>query len=270
MRKSLAGKVKGGLAEKVGTSDDIFMIVGLGNPGRRYMRSRHNVGYEVAGRFSERHSIRLRRKRKLRCWIGVGEVAGRKVVAVAPTTFMNRSGEAVASAVGFYGVSPRDLLVIVDDVNLPLGRLRIRSKGSDGGHNGLRSVIAWLGTTDFPRLRIGIGKPAPCGPDAGSDKSRSRPLRDFVLGDFGEKERAVIGDVIEEAAEAVDAILSEGMARAMSRYNRSSSACAQHADSEVPPHGCGLMEEGFEETDVSEGLHISDISTPPEKRAEGG
>jgi len=196
-------------AENVRASEGIFMIVGLGNPGRRYMRSRHNVGYEVARRFCERHSMRVRAKRKLRARIGMGEVAGRGVAVIMPTTFMNRSGEAVASAVGFYGAHPKDLLVIVDDVNLPLGRLRIRSKGSDGGHNGLRSVIAWLGTTDFPRLRVGIGK----------NESRSRPLRNFVLGDFGREERGVIADTIGRAAEAVDAVIAEGIARAMSRYN---------------------------------------------------
>ena len=196
-------------AENVRASQGIFMIVGLGNPGRRYMRTRHNVGYEVAWRFCERHSIRLRTKRKLRARIGMAEIDGRRVAAVMPTTFMNRSGEAVASAVGFYGVHPKDLLVIVDDANLSLGRLRIRSKGSDGGHNGLRSVIACLGTTDFPRLRLGIGK----------DELASRPLRDFVLGDFPRHEREVIADTIGRAVEAVDAVIAEGIARAMSRYN---------------------------------------------------
>lgn len=202
------------------------MIIGLGNPGKRYMRTRHNLGYAVATRFCERHCIGLRKKRRLRSQIGVGEVAGKKVVAVMPTTFMNRSGEAVASVVGFYGVNPRDLLVIVDDVNLPLGRLRIRSNGSDGGHNGMRSVITWLGTTDFPRLRIGIGK------------KESRSLTDFVLGDFRRTEACVIEDAVKRAAEAVEDIIVEGIRSAMSRYNRRSEECAP---------GAGPLKKGLEE-----------------------
>lgn len=221
--------MEGRFAQDVQALDNISMIIGLGNPGKRYMRTRHNIGYEVATRFCERHCIRLRAKRRLRSRVGVGEVAGKRVVAVVPTTFMNRSGEAAASAVGFYGVNPRDLLVIVDDVNLPLGRLRIRSNGSDGGHNGMRSVITWLGTTDFPRLRIGIGK------------NESRSLTDFVLGDFRKAEASVIGDAIERAAEAVEAIIVEGISSAMSRYNRRSEECAP---------GAGLVREGFAKKNV--------------------
>jgi PTH1 family peptidyl-tRNA hydrolase len=201
-----------------------FLVVGLGNPGREYRHSRHNVGYEAGARLSERHSIRLRSKRKLRCRVGVGEVGGRRVVLALPTTFMNRSGEAVARAVGYYGVAPKELLVMVDDVNLPLGQLRIRRIWSDGGHNGLRSVIAWLGTEGFPRLRIGIGKPVRKG-ERGVDRGHgeggeSLPLRDFVLGNFGEEEREVIGEAIERATEAVEAIIEKGVSEAMGRYNR--------------------------------------------------
>jgi len=122
------------------------------------------------------------------------------------------------------------VLVIVDDVNLPLGRLRIRTKGSDGGHNGLKSIIGWLGTAEFPRLRIGVGK------------SESRSLTGFVLGDFTEEERAVVGETIERAAEAVDAILVEGIAAAMNRYNRGGEASAQ---------GCERMKEGVKENSVA-------------------
>jgi len=186
------------------------MIVGLGNPGRAYAHSRHNMGSEVAREFSERHSIRLRRRGKLRSRIGVGEVDGRKVIVAIPTTFMNRSGEAVSRVVGFYGVHAKNLLVILDDVNLPLGRLRIRSKGSDGGHKGLRSVIACLGTMEFARLRIGIGR----------DESGS--LTGFVLGDFSTEEKTVIKGSIERAAEVSDAVISDGVASAMNRYNRPS------------------------------------------------
>ena len=194
------------------------MVVGLGNPGKRYARSRHNVGFEVAGEFSRRHEIRLRRKRKLRAHVGVGQACGRKVVAVTPMTFMNRSGEAVASVVGFYGVAPRNVLVVVDDVNLALGQLRIRRKGSDGGHNGLRSVIACLGTTEFPRLRVGIG-----GGGGG-------PLSNFVLGDFSAKEERVIREAIERAAEAVGVFVAEGAVAAMNRFNESGERCRKEGE----------------------------------------
>ncbi len=207
--------VKRVVLEKVRASESIHMMVGLGNPGRHYMNSRHNVGFLVLQRFSERHSIRLRTKRRLASRVGVGQVNGRRVVAVEPRTFMNRSGQAVASAVGFYGVRPQDLLVIVDDVNLPLGRLRLRAKGSDGGHKGLRSVITWLGTTEFPRLRVGVG----------NDTSRS--LADFVLGDFAEEEKAMIEKVVERASETLATVIVEGLSVAMNRYNRSDEAAAE-------------------------------------------
>jgi PTH1 family peptidyl-tRNA hydrolase len=183
--------------------------VGLGNPGRRYASTRHNIGYEALRAFSENHSIRLRRKSALRSRVGVGNIAGKRVVAVAPTTFMNESGDAVARAVGFYGVHPHNLLVLVDDVNLPLGQLRIRQKGSDGGHNGLRSTIARLGTANFPRLRIGIGR------------EESKSLTEFVLGDFSREENTVVEEAVARASEAVELIISEGVSRAMNKYNRS-------------------------------------------------
>jgi len=203
------------------------MIVGLGNPGEAYQRSRHNAGQEVAKRFSQRHCIPLRAKRKLRCRIGLGKVAERNVAVVIPTTFMNRSGEAVACAVAFRGVNPQNLLVIVDDVNLPLGRLRIRSEGSDGGHNGLKSVIAWLGTKDFPRLRIGVGK------------EPSSSLTDFVLGDFAEDERPIVEQAIERATEALDTIIREGIAPAMNKYNA--------GPRDTSPAGCGRRRRSFDE-----------------------
>ena len=196
-------------------SEAPFMVVGLGNPGKRYVRSRHNVGFQVAGRFCERCSIRLRAKRKLASRVGEGRMAGRKVVAVEPRTFMNRSGQAVASAMAFYGVIPEDVLVVSDDVNLPLGRLRLRARGSDGGHNGLRSVIAWLGTTDFPRLRVGVGNVG------------ARSLTDFVLGDFTEEEKAVIQRAVEWATEAVNTVIMEGIGAAMNRYNRSEKVASE-------------------------------------------
>jgi PTH1 family peptidyl-tRNA hydrolase len=212
------GEVRIALARNESGTDGVLMIVGLGNPGKRYARSRHNVGFEVAGEFSRRHAIRFRRKRKLGADVGVGQAFGRRIVAVMPTTFMNRSGQAVASAVGFYGVAPRNVLVVVDDVNLPLGQLRIRRKGSDGGHNGLRSVIACLGTMEFPRLRVGIGT-------AGGGS-----LTDFVLGDFSAKEERIIKEAIERATEAVGVFVAEGAAAAMNRYNEGGERCREEGE----------------------------------------
>lgn len=187
---------------------DVFLIVGLGNPGGSYAGNRHNVGYAVAKEFSGRHAIPVRRKGKLRSRVGVGEVGGKKVIIALPTTFMNRSGEAVARLVAFYGVHPKNVLVVSDDINLPLGRLRIRTKGSDGGHNGLRSVIAHLGTMEFPRLRLGIGL------------EEAESVTDFVLGDFTEEETAIIRRGVERAAEAIETIVKEGAEKAMNEYNR--------------------------------------------------
>lgn len=187
---------------------NVFLIVGLGNPGGAYAGNRHNVGYAVAKEFSARQAIPVRRKGKLRSRVGVGEIGGKKVIIALPTTFMNRSGEAVARLVAFYGVHPKNVLVVSDDINLPLGRLRIRTKGSDGGHNGLRSVIAHLGTMEFPRLRLGIGL------------EEAEPVADFVLGDFTEEETAIIRGGVEKAAEALETIVKEGAEKAMNEYNR--------------------------------------------------
>lgn len=199
---------EGALRMAVTEQKHVFLIVGLGNPGGAYAGNRHNVGYAVAMEFSARHAIPVRRKGKVRSRIGVGEVANKKVIVALPTTFMNRSGEAVARLVAFYGVHPKNVLVVSDDINLPLGRLRIRSKGSDGGHKGLRSVIAHLGTTEFPRLRLGIGV------------EQAESVTDFVLGDFTKEETAVIRKSVGRAAEAVETVVREGADRAMSEYNR--------------------------------------------------
>ncbi len=184
------------------------MIVGLGNPGKAYASSRHNVGCDVAREFSARHSIPLRRKGKLRSRIGVGQVGGKNVIVVVPTTFMNRSGEAVSRAVRFYGVHPKNLLVVLDDADLPLGRLRLRNQGSDGGHKGLRSVIACLGTMDLPRLRIGIGR------------AEGDSLTGFVLGTFSDDEKAIIRKAMTRGVEAAEAVVAEGVVSAMNEYNR--------------------------------------------------
>lgn len=201
-------KSDGALMKTVREESELFLIVGLGNPGGDYAGNRHNVGYAVAMEFSGRQGIVLRRKGKLRSRVGRGEVGGKKVIVALPTTFMNRSGEAVARLVSFYGAHPKNVLVVSDDINLPLGRLRIRSEGSAGGHKGLRSVIACLGTMEFPRLRLGIGT------------GEAEAVTDFVLGDFTQEEKAVMRAGVEQAAEAIETIVKEGLESAMSEYNR--------------------------------------------------
>jgi PTH1 family peptidyl-tRNA hydrolase len=196
----------------------------LGNPGKRYAHSRHNVGKEVVTAFCDRHSIRLRRKRLLHSRVGGCQMGGKKVLAVIPTTFMNISGQAVACAVGYYGVHPKNLLVTVDDVNLPAGQLRIRTKGSDGGHNGLKSVIAWLATADFPRLRIGIGM----------DDSKS--LTEFVLENFEHQEKESVRAAVELSADAVETIIVQGISAAMNKYNQERPTIPNHAPGDAQPH----------------------------------
>lgn len=182
------------------------VIVGLGNPGSRYVDTRHNVGYAVvdllaesagAGRFQSRFQGRL------------AEVAegGGKLLLVKPETFMNLSGRCVRQVVDFYQLPIEDLLVVCDDFNLPLGKLRARQRGTHGGHNGLRDIQSHLGTTDYPRLRIGVG--APVEGDA----------VDYVLGRFRPGERQVIDDAIRQAAQAVAVWSRDGMEKCMNEFN---------------------------------------------------
>jgi len=188
----------------------LSLVVGLGNPGRRYRETRHNVGFMVvealrgrAGDPDERevgHSVVWRT-----------EVEGRAIVLARPLVFMNLSGTAVRSLAEKHGVEPAEVLVVCDDFHLDFGVLRLRRGGSHGGHNGMRSIIAALGTPEFPRLRVGIGE-APAGQDPA----------DFVLERFGPDERAGLGEVVEQAADCVEMVLKAGLEAGMNRYNRSS------------------------------------------------
>ena len=184
------------------------LVVGLGNPGGRYRGTRHNVGFEVVDALVARHGLRLQP------WKTLAETAewrrpeGR-VWFVKPTTFMNLSGEAVVALMGFYKVELADVLVVCDDVNLPVGRLRARPEGSDGGNNGLASVISALGTDGFSRIRIGVGRGDP-----------RRDLADHVLSRFPLEELPVITASLERAVEAVGVWIDEGIARVMNKFNR--------------------------------------------------
>ncbi|HHS97081.1 MAG TPA: aminoacyl-tRNA hydrolase [Chloroflexi bacterium] len=184
----------------------MYLIAGLGNPGTRYARNRHNVGFRCLRRLAKAHDLEFRGRKRAR--IARGTIAGRPVLLARPRTFMNESGRAIAPLVRFHKVPLDHLLVIYDDMDLPLGTLRIRPKGGSGGHRGMQSIIDALGSRDFPRLRIGIGRP-PEGVDPA----------DYVLQDFSPEEEAVVEEVLERAVAAVETWLAEGIDEAMSRFN---------------------------------------------------
>lgn len=185
------------------------LIVGLGNPEPKYDKTRHNIGFEALDRFSERWNIPLQNNRRFKGLFGEGRsVAGDKIYLLKPLTYMNRSGEAIRAVVDWYKLPPESLLVIYDDMDLAVGRLRLRLSGSAGGHNGIKSTISHLGSQDFPRLRIGIGQ---SGPD--------KDTVSHVLGRFTPTEREAIQEVLQLTTEAVELGLKEGLEKAMSLYN---------------------------------------------------
>ena len=188
------------------------LIVGLGNPGRRYRLTRHNVGWEVIARLARRSGIAIDEEDGF-CDVGRGSIGGHRVLLARPQTYVNVSGEAVRDLRRHHRLRPKDILVVLDDLDLPLGRLRLRPRGSAGGHNGLKSIIEALGTTDFPRLRVGIGRP-PAG---------VAPA-DHVLTRFAPEEQPLIEAALDRAAEAAEAVVAEGIERAMNRFNAPESA----------------------------------------------
>lgn len=182
------------------------IVVGLGNPGPEYVRNRHNVGYQVAERFA-RHMGAAPGRTTFKAYTASGSLAGTKVLVARPLTFMNLSGQSVGPLLRWYHASTSDLLVICDDLDLPLGRIRLRPHGGSGGHKGVRSIIETLGTQDFARLRIGIGRPA-CGDP-----------QDYVLNDFAPDEVILMLDAYDRAVEAVESFVLHGIAVAMNRFN---------------------------------------------------
>ena len=182
------------------------MAVGLGNPGRRYADTRHNVGFMIIDEVVRRHGVTDTGLRK-GAWVGRSRIDSRDVVLVKPQTFMNLSGEAVAQLWRWYKLDLNDILVVSDDIDLPFGRLRLRSGGSAGGHNGLRSIISHLGSPDVARLRIGIGRP-----DAGA-------AREYVLDTFNSDERVDLPLVIAKGADAVEKWVSDGVVATMNQVN---------------------------------------------------
>ena len=185
----------------------MIIIAGLGNPGREYSGSRHNAGFASLDALAEKLGIRIEEK-KFKGLCGKGMIGGDKVLLLKPQTYMNASGESVREAADFYKVDPEDILVIFDDISLEPGNLRIRAKGSAGGHNGIKSIIAHLGSQNFPRIKVGVG-----------DKPKDMDLAAHVLGHFSREDAAIMQEAYQEAAEAAVMLLSEGIEPAMNRYN---------------------------------------------------
>lgn len=188
--------------------DNLHLIVGLGNPGAEYRRTRHNVGFAVVEKLAERWRAGWSTEKKFQAWLARGEREGRRVVLCRPQTYMNASGEAVQAVSGFFDVAPALVLVVVDDADLPLGHLRLRPRGSSGGHHGLESIERHLGTREYPRLRIGIGR-----------LEGAREITGHVLGRFNSTEAAVVDKVLTVAADQAEAWLTAGIQKAMSQFN---------------------------------------------------
>lgn len=182
------------------------VLVGLGNPGPRYRNTRHNVGFLVVERVASHLSVALAGE-KYNGIVAEGEYQGERVLLVKPQTFMNNSGDCVARVLRYKPVKPAELVVAVDDVNLALGRIRIRPAGSAGGHNGLKSIIQHLGTDEFPRVRLGVG---------GADRDE---LIDHVLGTFRPDEKPVVQEMVDRAAEAMLEVIASGVESAMNKFN---------------------------------------------------
>lgn len=184
------------------------LLVGLGNPGREYRLNRHNVGFMLLDRLVEKHRLLGFTKRQGKALITTGTIAGVPVVLAKPQTFMNLSGEAVGALVRFYQVPLERVLISFDEIDLPLGTLRMRAEGGSAGHNGMRSIIEQLGTEKFPRLRLGVGRP-----------SGTKAAAGYVLKDFRGEDLEVITVTLDRAAEAAETFLREGLMTAMNRYN---------------------------------------------------
>lgn len=190
------------------TNSELFLLVGLGNPGRDYRENRHNAGFMVIDRIGERCGIRMTRM-QCQALVGTGLVGSRKLILAKPQTFMNLSGQAVSGLVKFYKPPLAQLLVINDDMDLPFGEIRMRPGGGSAGQKGLESIIERLGTDQFPRLRVGIGHPG-----------GKRGTADYVLGDFSSREQDLLNQVLSEAADAAMDFIENGLEYAMTHHNR--------------------------------------------------
>ena len=206
------------------------MIVGLGNPGPEYARTRHNVGFMVVDRLARRHGAGATPRGRFNAVCVEASVAGERTLLLKPTTFMNRSGQSVQEAAAFYKIDPaRDLLVLVDDIYLPLGSLRLRPAGGAGGHNGLSDIQRALGSEAYPRLRIGVGQRDTGGKPAHMDQA------DYVLGRFTDDEARDLEPALDRAADASELFLTKGVEAAMNRFNAADPATKPKPPKPKPP-----------------------------------
>lgn len=189
----------------------MYIIAGLGNPTKEYEKTRHNAGFDAIDVLAEKHGIQIT-ERKHKAFCGTGFIGGERVLLAKPQTFMNASGESLREAADFYKIRPEQVIVIYDDISLRVGQLRIRTKGSAGGHNGIKSIISHLGSQDFPRIKIGVGA-----------KPDRMDLADYVLSRFSQTDRQMMEDAFQDAADAVEFMLADGADAAMNRYNRKKS-----------------------------------------------
>ena len=185
----------------------MYLIVGLGNPGKQYDMTRHNIGFHTIDYIADKYGAKLT-KLKFKAVYGEATISGEKVYLVKPQTYMNLSGESVREAADFYKVDPEHIIVIYDDISLDVGQLRIRKKGSAGGHNGIKNIIAHLGTQEFPRIKVGVG-----------DKPPRMDLADYVLSRFSKEDREKMEQAFKDAAEAVEVMIAEGPDAAMNQFN---------------------------------------------------
>jgi len=190
------------------------LIVGLGNPGRSYANNRHNVGFVCLNHFARTQGIRFDRKQG-KARVGTGEVAGSQVLLARPQTYMNLSGQSVSRLMKKFNINLNDLVVIHDDLDLPLGKIRLRHGSSSGGHKGIDSIISSLGSQDFTRLRVGIGRPT----TEGLAPTSEADIVAYVLSNFTPEEKQIIVQVIPRASEAIYCLLSQGLVAAMNKYN---------------------------------------------------
>ncbi len=192
--------------EDIDNKNQKHLIAGLGNPGRQYRANRHNIGFMVVDQLAEKYGIRLGRVQH-KAITGEGRIKDRAVILVKPQTYMNRSGDSIGPLAKYFKVPLENVLVIYDEIDLPFGTLRLRSQGGSGGHNGMKSVIHHLGN-DFPRLRLGVGRP-----------SGRMPPAAYVLQDFGKDEQPILLELLDSAVETIETILTNGVNLAMTRHN---------------------------------------------------
>lgn len=186
----------------------MYIIAGLGNPGKKYEGTRHNIGFQVIDALADKYHIKVLES-KFKGLVGKGMMNGEKVLLLKPLTYMNLSGECIGEAVNFFKIDETsELIVIADDISLDVGQIRMRKKGSAGGHNGLKNIIAHLGHEEFIRMKIGVG-----------DKPAGYDLADYVLGHFNEEEKKILEESKKRAVLAVETIMSDGIEKAMNLYN---------------------------------------------------